>query len=380
MSNEFEVRDFRCKNCGAPLEVKNCTKGVVVCPSCKTECFIEGLIKNAEIKEKENINSGIALSADAMKLTNTIVNRLTSTPDAPLDILDNVKVLKEEHICIPSYLYYCNSSATYTYEAGNEREHKNAIDLGDRTRVEKETYIEWTQMSNSVAVSNILIASGNREYANIVAKLYKNLSPNDLIDIEDLEYPYDIDTCSYNLPQSAAFNEYVRPDIEQELEFQANEVLRGKKYRNLKMGGSNIQKDEIVRIFLGVYRITLDYKGTEYVMYISADGNDCICDNVPVDVHRTENIRAKEGDLSGVKNVHKWFMIGAIACIILAFFTMGISLIGTAVFLVFYFKKKKEYNEVTGAIKNQIDEFSNEINGVKQNFLQKCEPLTGLEK
>ena len=56
----------------------------------------------------------------------------------------------------------------YTYDAGNIREHKTAIDLGDKVRVEKERYVEWTQMSGSVSSSETLVASGNKQFADVV--------------------------------------------------------------------------------------------------------------------------------------------------------------------------------------------------------------------
>ena len=48
------VQDFKCNGCGAPLPIPKNSKGHVKCPSCKTECVIEGLVKNAEIAAKEN--------------------------------------------------------------------------------------------------------------------------------------------------------------------------------------------------------------------------------------------------------------------------------------------------------------------------------------
>lgn len=77
----------------------------------------------------------------------------------------------------------------YTYDAGNIREHKTAIALGDKVRVEKERYVEWTQMSGSVSSSETLVASGNKQFADVVKKLYMNCSPDSLVDIEELEYP-----------------------------------------------------------------------------------------------------------------------------------------------------------------------------------------------
>ena len=105
----------------------------------------------------------------------------------------------------------------YTYDAGNIREHKTAIALGDKVRVEKERYVEWTQMSGSVSSSETLVASGNKQFADVVKKLYMNCSPDSLVDIEELEYPADFNTFDYNIPQASAFNQLVRPEIENRL-------------------------------------------------------------------------------------------------------------------------------------------------------------------
>ena len=74
MQSDIRVKDFHCNNCGAALNIPKNSKGKVVCPSCKTECIIEGLVKNAEIQAKENINSGIPLAADKLLLNQCVVN------------------------------------------------------------------------------------------------------------------------------------------------------------------------------------------------------------------------------------------------------------------------------------------------------------------
>lgn len=112
---------------------------------------------------------------------------------------------------------HLNAMGNYTYDAGNIREHKTAIDLGDKVRVEKERYVEWTQMSGSVSSSETLVASGNKQFADVVKKLYMNCSPDSLVDIEELEYPADFNTFDYNIPQASAFNQLVRPEIENRL-------------------------------------------------------------------------------------------------------------------------------------------------------------------
>lgn len=378
MATEMQLKDFHCNNCGSPLSIPNNSKGIVVCPSCKTECVIEGLVKNSEIQAKENINSGISINADISTLHTGVIQAITSSMYMPLDALEKTVVTKKEHICIPAYLYYCNGMASFTYEAGNEREHKTAIDRGDYTTVEKERYTEWTQMSSSVSTTATVIASGNREYASIIQNLYMHLDPNTLIDVEDLEFPYDVQTLSYNLPQSAAFNEYVKPYMDQKLKEQVDVSLNGKTYRNVSMGGSSIQKDEIVRIFLGVYRITYVYNGQEYVSYVSGDGQRFINGETPVDPERQRIYEEKMAAMSSVKNKHKYFMIGMIIFTIAALFTMGITLIGTVVCGVFYFKYRKEYKAAQSVYQKELDDMQSETLQTIRNFLDKGQPLHGV--
>lgn len=374
----MQVRDFHCNNCGASLSIPKNSKGIVVCPSCKTECVIEGLVKNSEIQAKENINSGISINADSRILHQRIINAMTASECMPLDVLEKAIVKKEEHICVPAYLYYCNGMASFTYEAGNRREHKTAIDLGDKTRIEKEEYTEWTQMSSSVSATATVIASGNKEYSSVIQKLYMHMDPNRLIDVEDLEYPYDVKTASYNLPQSAAFNEYVKPYMDGILEEQAVNSLNGKTYRNISMGGSNVQKDEIIRIFLGVYHITYEYNGKEYSAFISGDGQNVVYEDVSVDLNRQRLFEEKQTALASVKNKHKYFKWGMIICTVVAIFTMGISLIGTVICAVFYFKFKKEYNNTQSTCQQEIDAIKDESKRVKEAFIQKGQLLNGI--
>ena len=76
--------------------------------------------KNATRHAKEDINSGIPLTASVVKLRNTVLHVLTSEDTAPLDVLDKTEIIKEEHWCIPAFLFYCNATAYYNYEAGNQ--------------------------------------------------------------------------------------------------------------------------------------------------------------------------------------------------------------------------------------------------------------------
>lgn len=388
MTTDMRVRNFQCNNCGAPLIIPKGSKGKVVCDCCRTECIIEGLVKNAEIQQKENINSGIPLAADTTVLHNKILNILTDSPCVPLDILEQAEIMKEEHLCIPAYLFYCNASGTYNYEAGNVREHKTAIDLGDKVRVEKERYVEWTQMSGSAALSKTLVVSGSKEYADVIKKLYLNCSPNSLVDIEELEYPSDVTTYSYDMPQTAAFNQYIRPEVERCIVEQAKYQQRGKRIRDLVMGGVSIQKDEIVRIFLGVYRITYNYRGKQYVLYISSTGKRGFYRELPLDSQRVQFWKIKQKEYSALRaqsakiNSLQSLIIVGIVMIALGFLLGNsyrlISFILGAALILFPITQRKKHQNKINALKKEIEDFENQVTDALNRFVQKDRPLKGI--
>ncbi|MCD7929385.1 MAG: hypothetical protein LUF86_04410 [Clostridiales bacterium] len=384
METKMQVRDFHCKNCGTPLEIPRGSNGKVVCPSCKTECIIEGLVKNAEIQQKENINSGVPLSAEVTTLHNSVVNALTSSPSMPLDVLEQCEIVKEEHLCIPAYSFYCSGQANYTYEAGNIRQHKTAIDKGNYTKVEKENYLEWTQMTGNASCDRNMVASGNREFADIIPRLFGNFSEGSLEDFEYLEYPADVETYPFNLPQMSSFNEYCKPIIEKELKDKAAQALEGKTYRGLNVSNTSVHKDEMTRIFLGIYRITFVYKGTEYVMYISGDGKWYLCDKVPVDTERQKFLEEKErarDSISppkiGTKLIVIAYIVGLIGCLFSPF--AGIIIFAIAIVLtVFRVRQGSAYKVGREKIQQEINEFNAQAEQAKQRFITEDRPLKGI--
>ena len=363
----IKLRDFHCNNCGAPLKIPTNSKGIVVCPDCRTECVIEGLVKNAEIADKENINSGIPLVAEPALLHKYILNAFENEAYIPLDIYDKVNVIAEDGLCVPAYLYYCNGTVSFTYEAGNTREHKNAIDLGDRVRVEKEQYTEWTQMNGMASDAKTVFAPGNKELAPIVLELFSEYTPSDLIDVEDLNFPYDVETYNYNLPQSAAFNEYVRPYMEQVLAAKAEESLRGKTYKNLSTsGGCNIQKDEIIRVFLGIYRVVYEYNGAQYCLYVTGDGRCCTYDPVPVDMDRKNSAELLQSDINNLNKKKNLYLVLAIV--------LAITIIGA----IYFGRKYKETKELVINKQQNFADFSGQADSVRNQFLQERGKLYGI--
>lgn len=371
------VKDFKCNGCGAPLPIPRNSKGRVKCPSCKTECIIEGLVKNAEIAAKENINSGFPLFASPSTLHRILIDVISGSPYMPLDVLDKVEVISEERYCVPAYCFYCNGMASFTYEVGNERSQTYTVDKGDHVEVREKTRIEWSPASSSVAVSSTIFASGNRRLAPIITKLYSNFDPNKLIDIEELDFPADVQTFNYDLPQPAAFTEYVAPVIEEILREKAEYTVSSQNVRNLTIGGTNIQK-ETLRVFFGLYHIVYKFNGQEYSVWVKGDGSDYCYDELPVDQNRKSLYLQKQQELESIPLKTGGFKIGLWVCVIAALFTKGISLIGAVVFGVLIFLKKKEYNTKVEQAKSEIHALDAQAADAVQEFKAKKQALNGI--
>jgi len=281
-STTVTAKSFCCNNCGSPLKIPKNSKGRVRCSFCKTDCILEGLVKNADIAVKENIESGIPLLASPAILHRKLVSLLSESPNMPPDVFEKVEVIREERYCVPAYCFHCNGTEAFTYDVANIRQRQNLTDLsGNNTTVRTEYYEEWDNGKSSIAaVRQTVFASGNRKLASPIERLYMHFDPKKLIDIEELEFPPDVDTCNCDLPPTVSFNKYAAPYIEKLLKEKAEDNLAKQNHRNLQMGGANIQKD-ITRVFLGLYHIVFKYDNKEYSIWVTGDGTKVCHDGLP---------------------------------------------------------------------------------------------------
>ena len=285
-----------CNGCGATLEIPKNAKGHVQCTSCGNECVLDGIIKNAEIAAKENIQSGIPLTATPATLHRQLVSLLSESPYIPLDVFDKLEIISEERHCVPAYQFYCSGTASFTYQVGRreirqEQGYKKGI-LDDETYHTIKTIeeIKWTPMSSSAAVTETVYAPASKKLADPIQKLYAQLDAkkltSQLVEIEELGFPADVETHPCNLPKPAALDEYAKPRVEAILEKNAKKSLGGYDYlKDFTMGGGNLQ-NEAVRVFLGLYHVVYKYGGKEYSMWATGDGKNGWLENPPVDSSR----------------------------------------------------------------------------------------------
>lgn len=368
--------ELTCSKCGATMEVTDKATGKVTCPYCHNESVIDGLVKNSQILEKENINSGVSMTLTKPDISNAIFKSFDNSIVFPLDIFDKGAVYSEEHLTIPSYLFYCNGMASFNYEAGVQKERLagGQVKSNGKVKMQTETYTEWTPMSGATNASAAVFAPGSRELSNITCDLYYGYDANKLVDVEELSFPADVKPYTYNIPAPAAFNEYAKPVMERKLRANAETSLANKQYRNLSLGGCQVQKDDTSRVTLGVYKLGYQYGGANYTLYVTGDGSNSLWETIPVDAER----KAKHDELTARQNKlaskRTGFLVTAIICLVLAWPTSGISLIGTALFGYFWFKRKSDRKK----LQEEFDAFVAQANNAKNDFVRKGTLISGL--
>ena len=380
--SEMNMKVYHCKNCGAALEVgARPTSNVVVCPACHTQNMIENIVKNAEIAAKQNINSGIPLSVGPDQLHAVLVEALAASPNLPLDVFDEVEVLRETHVCVPAYCFEVMGNMSYTVEVGAEREREHTSVSNGNITVTTKKQIEYSTINGQAFDSKTMFVAGSKEMTSVVTALYRDYDTGALVDIEDLVFPEDVYTCNPDLPQTTAFNQYIRPTMEKYLENKALQSLSNSIYRNFTPGGTNIQKGETLRVFVGIYEIAYRYKNKEFYLYVTGDGRAYYYDELPTDDTRVVKAQALQNELNSVKDI-SWVAWGGVALGILLLI-LGVPFIvalilGAGLFIglkIFLGKKPKAER---AAIQARIDAFNREPAEAMQRFLSSGRHLRGI--
>ena len=381
--SEMNTKTYHCKNCGTALQIgAHPASNIVVCPACHTQNMIDNIVKNAEIAAKQNINSGIPLSLEPGQLHDILVKALSASSSLPLDVFDEVEVLSEVHVCVPSYCFEVSGNMSYTVDIGNEREHEHTSVSGDSIRVTTQTKMEYTTQNMQTFASKTMFVAGSKEMSNVVTALYRDYDTGALVDIEDLVFPEDVYTCSPDLPQTTAFNQYIRPTMEKLLQNKALQSLANSTYRNFTPGGTSIQKGETLRVFVGIYQITYRYKGKEYYLYVTGDGRGYYYDELPTDASRVEKAKALQSELNSVKDISWLAPVSGIALGILLLvlkvpFIVALA-IGAVVWIVLKIVLGKKPKQERAAIQARIDAFNREPAEAMERFRSSGRRLKGI--
>ena len=273
-STTIMAKNFRCSNCGNSLEIPKNARGQVKCPYCKTECVLDGLIKNAEIAAKGNIVGGIPLSATSAQLHRQLVSFLSESPNVTLDVFEKGEVIREERYCIPAYQFNSSGTMKYSYQTGNPVQKQRREKRFDEWYIVTYTEIDWTRANDTADLDAELFVSGNKAVALQIENLYMFLDPGQCEDIEYLSFPNDVVTYEFDIPENKAYSDYVKPHMEEQLARRVRKNIESiKYYKDMAITGSSIRKDDLKRVFLGLYRVVFKYGGEEFSIWVTGDGS-----------------------------------------------------------------------------------------------------------
>ncbi len=392
--SEININSLKCSNCGAPLVMQQSSLRRVICPYCGSENIIEGAEKNTEILSKENIMGGVPLELSDPQIHKMIVDQLCKSECPPLDVFTETNVKKVRKIIVPAYWFdNCTGSGTAQYEKGVEREHQEIVGKGNDMRTVTKKHIEWTPMSMAINDTSDFIVSGNKEYSEILRMLYLNKQNPDITDIEEIDYPAESIALKYNVPDAVVFNQYIKPIMENVIEAKAKSIISGDNVRNIQLVGTSIQKGEMRRISIGIYEIIFEYKGREYKLYFSNNGENVLFDALPVDNERKELIQQKE---KAIRSFHSplailFTVLGSIGCGLggllfivgvmgaWACIPIGLILVGGGVVAFIYMSKERnKYLVAKRAMQAELDEIKQQFDLAKQQFISAKVALKGV--
>jgi DNA-directed RNA polymerase subunit RPC12/RpoP len=387
------AKSFRCSGCGASLEIPKNSRGNVRCPHCKNECVLDGLVKNAEMAAKNNISSGIALSATPHLLHRQIISLLSETPTIPLDIFEKAEVVREERYCVPAFEFEYDAEAPFKYQLGKrETRQEHGFKDGAKT-ITTITETIWYPQSSSAAVNGTLYLSGNKELAVYINKLYGSIiDSKDFIDFEYLEYPVDVKTLDFNIPETTVLNEYVKPIVDSQIQEEVTILLRNENVKDINISGIKINRN-VKRVFLGLYHVVYKYNGKEYSLWANGNGKRICHEGIPVDPKRKAAIQEKEAEKAAVPRktglLTFGLTIGIIATILGGLAMLGgagldslILLIpGLAIAILCGIKRSKIvqiYDAKCAKIQDEIDVIVAQATSVVQKFKSQRKALPGI--
>ncbi|MCM1314480.1 MAG: hypothetical protein NC040_08175 [Muribaculaceae bacterium] len=368
------IKECSCPSCGGTIEKVTSSRGI--CPFCDNTYFFENLENFNQVLQKERINSGMNFQPCDNSINQHIIEFLTSDPAAPLDVLENAFIKSKKAICVPAYYYHCNGSSDYMCDVGTD----NQKHVGDgKGGVKTVTETTWSTISGNIRADVQRTVSGNNKYDSVISELYKdNMSSvnNALVDIESLEIPPDAEVIPFDIAETALLDKYVRPDINEELKASVIRQIGNRKYRELSLGNSNINENNIRRQLISLYNVIFSDGINDYSMYVSGNGEKSTINGTPpTDSQRLQeynDIRNafNEAD-SKVSKSGNLGIVGIILAVILLIFGLwfiSIPLVSAAVF--FGFVKSKPDKEKRDELQSQMLSYEKQITDVRNDFIQ----------
>ena len=355
---EIKTGHIKCSSCGAPLTLpEGALKNRIKC----SFCGVENIILNEEISI-----GGTNFELTDAGIHKHLIDVISSATLPPQDIFEEINITKVNKLIIPAYWYEnCTAIGTLLYEQGIEKKVKEYDSSTDS--FEDTTKTEWTPMSRAFSATRDFLLSGNEKYAEIIKQMYLEVKKNDIKKAEELNFPNDCEESACDLTEGTVFAGPLKELAEKIIDETGRKaVSENDKQIFSKIEDITIQKGEVKKVALAIYEIVYDYKGAEFKIYLSNNGDNYAYNEFPSDPDITARIAEMEKEINELdespkkKNLIRAFFILFIAGLILllVFFIGILLLIGAVVVAILYIPVYKELNAKHKALEALKEEFN----------------------
>ena len=358
---------LKCSSCGAPLDLPegSLVKSRIKCSFCGVENFIYN----------EDISSGgMNFELSDAGVHRHLIGILSSGDFPPHDIFNEVVISKVNKLVIPAYWYEnCTAIGTMLYEQGVD---KKVITYDADTGFDKETKTEWKPMSRAFSTTRDFILSGSEQYSGFINKMFQSAKRNVLKKADELTFPDDCIEINCDLTEGTIFAGTLRELAEKAIdETGRNALEKDNKQIYSKIEDITVQKGEVKKVSIAVYEIIYDYKGKEFNVYLSGDGENHSFDELPEDPAINARIEEKVKEMEEIENSKKRLamvyaiVILVIVGILLAAAVIGIFfLIAAGILAILYIPKEKERRAKIKAVNDLVDELKSGFSKKRAEF------------
>ena len=348
---------LKCSSCGAALDLP---EGTLIGNRIKCSfCGVENFIYNEDIS-----TGGMNFELNDAGVHRHLIGILSSKDFPPHDIFEEINITKVNKLVIPAYWYEnCTAIGTMLYEQGLE---KKVITYDADNGFEKETKTEWKPMSRAFSTTRDFLLSGNEQYSEVIKKMFINEKKNVIKNADELTFPDDCIEISCDLTEGNIFAGTLRELAESAIdETGRNALEKDDKQIYTKIEDITVQKGEVKKLSIAVYEIIFDYKGKEYIVYLSGDGSNYFFSELPDDPDIKARIDEKVKEMEEIENSKKRLamvyaiVILVIVGILLAAAVIGILfLIAAGILAIIYIPKEKERRAKIKAVNDLVDELN----------------------
>ena len=348
---------LKCSSCGAALDLP---EGTLIGNRIKCSfCGVENFIYNEDIS-----TGGMNFELNDAGVHRHLIGILSSKDFPPHDIFEEINITKVNKLVIPAYWYEnCTAIGTMLYEQGVE---KTVITYDADNGFEKETKTEWKPMSRAFSTTRDFLLSGNEQYSEVIKKMFINEKKNVIKNADELTFPDDCIEISCDLTEGNIFAGTLRELAESAIdETGRNALEKDDKQIYTKIEDITVQKGEVKKLSIAVYEIIFDYKGKEYIVYLSGDGSNYFFSELPDDPDIKARIDEKVKEMEEIENSKKRLamvyaiVILVIVGILLAAAVIGILfLIAAGILAIIYIPKEKERRAKIKAVNDLVDELN----------------------